>query len=191
MTNFFLPTFTRDAAEHYNFTRLKILKTFFLPFIEWRCCRALYLSLKSISRQLHVTRAARIQFRNSNFPKGDRGASRYTEQNWSLKVIFRSRCRCNFSTTAPFRTLRLWWTFLPEVNFLVPKVCRFEKKIPIWSKFSDLQKWANWPAQAGSKKWAENQETFRLRRNFPISQKLAELTSKKLTSGKEFNGQLE
>ena len=41
---------------------------------------------------------------------------------------------------------------LPEVNLLVPKVCRFEKKIPIWSKFSDLKKWANGPAQAGSKK---------------------------------------
>ena len=48
---------------------------------------------------------------------------------------------------------------------------------------SDLQKWANWPAKAGSKKWAENQETFRLKQNFPISKKLAELTSKKLTSG--------
>ena len=30
-----------------------------------------------------------------------------------------------------------------EVNFLVPKVCRLENKFPIWSKFSDLQKWAN------------------------------------------------
>ena len=50
-------------------------------------------------------------------------------------------------------------------------------------KISDLQKWANWPAQAGSKKWAENQETCRFKRNFPISKKLAELTTKKLTSG--------
>ena len=47
--------------------------------------------------------------------------------------------------------------------------------------------WANWPAQAGSKKWAENQETFRLKRNFPISKKLAELTTKKLTSRLEFD----
>ena len=74
----------------------------------------------------------------------------------------------------------------PEVNFLVPKVCQFEKKITIWSKFSDMQKWANWPAQAGSKKWAENQSNCRLKRNFPISKKLAELTSKKLTSGRNY-----
>ena len=50
-------------------------------------------------------------------------------------------------------------------------------------KISDLQKWANWPAHAASKKWAENQETCRFKRNFPISKKLAELTTKKLTSG--------
>ena len=55
----------------------------------------------------------------------------------------------------------------------------------IESKISELQKWADWAAQAGSKKLAENQETFRLKRNFQISKKLAELTSKKLTSGSE------
>ena len=46
-----------------------------------------------------------------------------------------------------------------------------------------MQKWANWPTQAAGKKWAENLENFRLKRNFPISKKLAELTTKKLTSG--------
>ena len=45
---------------------------------------------------------------------------------------------------------------------------------------SDLQKWANWPAKAASKNWAENQEIFRLK---PIPKKLAELMSKKFTSG--------
>ena len=58
-----------------------------------------------------------------------------------------------------------------EVNFLVPKLCRNIEKIPFQMKISDLQKWADWPAQAGSKKWAENQETCRFKRNFPISKK--------------------
>ena len=56
----------------------------------------------------------------------------------------------------------------PEVNFLVPKLCRNNEKIPFQTKISDLQKWANWPTQAGSKKWAANNENCRLRRNFPI-----------------------
>ena len=70
-----------------------------------------------------------------------------------------------------------------EVNFLVPKLCRNNEKILFQTKISDLQKWANRPAQAGSKKWAENQETCRFKQNFPISKKIAELTIKKLTSG--------
>ena len=76
-------------------------------------------------------------------------------------------------------------TLTTEVNFLVPKLCRNNEKIPFQTKISDLQKWANWPAQAGSKKWAENKENCRMKRNFPILKKLAELTSKKLTSGQE------
>ena len=69
-----------------------------------------------------------------------------------------------------------------EVNFLVQKLCRNNEKIPFQTKISYLQKWANWPAQAGSKKWAENPENCRMKRKFPISKKIAELMTKKLTS---------
>ena len=42
----------------------------------------------------------------------------------------------------------------PKVNFLVLKLCRFKQKFPIFKKPAELEKWANWPAQAGSKDWA-------------------------------------
>ena len=40
-------------------------------------------------------------------------------------------------------------------------------KITDLSKISDLQMWADWPAEAGSKKWAAKLENFVSIGNFP------------------------
>ena len=49
--------------------------------------------------------------------------------------------------------------------------------------------WADWPALAGSKNWAEKQENFQFAKRLPIKMKIADLRKncqipfKKLTSG--------